>query len=441
MTRLCELRRLNSLKFLPWLAVLVLTAALPICAYAAGPKLQVLHSFTAGPDGLEPLAANLVADATGTLYGTTPNGGTDCFVGGQAGCGVVFKLSPPNFPGGVWKETILYRFNGGADGATPYAGLVLDSQGNLYGTTQNGGNFNGICAGQVDYGCGVVFELSPNSDGSWTETTIYAFTGQNGDGANPAANLVLDGSGNLYGTTELGGACPSNCGSLQGAGIVFELTPNGSQGWTETILYQFTDGADGGYPITGLIFDQQGNLYGTTVTGGMNHYGTVYQLTPPMVPGLQWTESILYAFSSAAGEPRGGVIFDNSGNLYGTTSFPYGTAFELSPAGNGVWTESTLYTFGQSRLNMPWAGLVSDNAGNLYGTASSGKFCGGVFRLQKHKGTWTEGEFGFFTGNNGPCGPLASLIFGKWGAVYGTSATGGKCSLHQGCGTVFAIFP
>jgi uncharacterized repeat protein (TIGR03803 family) len=409
-----------------------------VSAYAAVPKLQVLHSFTGGTDGYEPLA-NLVADAAGNLYGTTVEGGTTEYCGG-IGCGIVFELVAPKSANGVWKENVLYRFTGSADGAYPEAGLVLDDQGNLYGTTQIGGIFDGLCvAGQTDLGCGVVFELSPNLGGSWAETVIHGFTGQNWDGAYPVANLIFDSSGNLYGTTELSAGCPSSCGFLDGDGIVFELTPNGSQNWTETILYQFDNGVDGAAPLAGLVFDQSGNLYGTTSTNGANELGTVFELTPPILQGGQWTISTLYSFANS-GVPRGGVIFDKAGNLYGTTSSSNGTVFELSPAGNGVWTESTLYAFGEGRTAMPYGGLVSDRSGNLYGT-TIGKTCGCAFRMQNNKGNWNESELDFFTGQNGPCGPAAGLIFGKWGAVYGTSASGGKCSSPGGCGTVFGILP
>ena len=158
-----------------------------------------------------------------------------------------------------------------------------------------------------------------------------------------------------------------------------------------------------------------------------------------MVQGAQWAESTLYSFAATAGRPRGSVIFDDLGNLYGTTSLPDGTVFELMPEGSGVWTESTLYTFG-IRTNMPYAGLVADSSGNLYGT-TSGRYCGGVFRLHNDNGRWNEAESDFFTGQNGPCVPLAGLIIGKWSAGYGTTAGGGKCSINGGCGTVFGILP
>jgi hypothetical protein len=167
--------------------------------------------------------------------------------------------------------------------------------------------------------------------------------------------------------------------------------------------------------------------------------GAVFELTPPIVQGQQWTLSVLYAFTSGGGS-RGNLIFDKAGNIYGTGANGNGTVFELSPSGGGAWSESTLYEFGQGHAIEPWAGLISDKAGNLYGT-TEGKFCGAVFRLQPSQGSWSEAELDFFAGQNEPCNLAASLIFGKWGAAYGTSVAGGKCSIKNGCGTVFGILP
>lgn len=406
---------------------LVAFALLSVGAFAAGPKLQVLHSFSGGTDGYQPLAT-MVADAAGNLYGTTPAGGSNtlCLGGAYAGCGTVFKLTPPTKRGGAWKETILYRFSG-ADGAFPAAGLVMDKAGNFYGTTEEGGTFNGVCSNAfIDYGCGLVFELSPRAGGTWAETVLYEFVGQS-DGASPVANLAFDASGNLYGTTQGGGAV--------GAGTVYELSPNGSQGWSETVLYQFQSGFDGAFPLAGVTLDQTGNLYGTTEAGGAIGPGTVFKLSPPQMQGGSWTENILYSFTASAGEPYGVLIFDKAGNLYGTTSWPKGNVFELIPSAGDSWTEIQLYAFGSTRISVPLAGLTLDNIGNLYGTAT-GDFCGGVFRLQPHSGSWNEAELDFFTGHDGPCGPSASLTFGKFSGVYGTTAGGGESNL----GSVFAIY-
>lgn len=229
----------------------------------------------------------------------------------------------------VWSqptEQVLYNFKGGSDGAEPDASLVFDGAGNLYGTTYYGGA----------NGSGTVFELTPSKAG-WTETVLHSFTGS--DGALPSAGLILDGGGNLYGTTQAGGAA--------GFGVVFELSPSRA-GWTETVLYSFTGGNDGRGPVGGVVFDSGGNLYGTTSGGGYPiGGGTVFELTPS---GGGWTENILYAFNASNGAPNGsglhaGVVFDRAGNLYGTTVFGgtnyWGTIFELTPS-NGNWIETTL---------------------------------------------------------------------------------------------------
>jgi uncharacterized repeat protein (TIGR03803 family) len=421
----------SSVNFANWFAVVICTLVAPAYTYASAPQMQTLHSFVGETDGAAPVAS-LVADSAGNVYGTTSAGGskTSCLGSAQIGCGVVFELSPPRNPGGAWKETVLYRFTGGSDGAMPVAGLVFDQAGNLYGTTGEGGTFDGLCStDQLDYGCGVVFELSPQAGGTWSESVLYAFTGL-GDGYYPAANLIFDESGNLYGTSELGGNCA-------GCGTVFELSPNGSQGWTENTLYQFESGLDGGLPVAGLVFDQSGNLYGTTKSGGTGA-GTVFELMPPTQQGQPWTEEPLYEFPGYIGAPESTLIFDAAGNLYGTASNGNGAVFELSPSANGTWNETTLYIFGKHHSSGPWAGLIADSAGNLYGT-TAGKVCGSVYRLQA--GSWNESELYFFSGNQTPCYPEASLTFGKWGAVYGTTESSGSCKQTDGCGTVFGILP
>ncbi len=215
----------------------------------------VLHSFGSGTDGASPFVG-LIFDAAGNLYGTTTYGGT-------YGVGTVFELTPT--AGGDWLETVLYSFgiNGLSDGGYPWAGLIFDAAGNLYGTTFYGGTYNR----------GTVFELTPMSGGGWTETVLHSFNPNNGtDGFNPYAGLIFDAAGNLYGTAYYGGS--------YGGGTVFELTPAAGGGWTETVLRSFGNGTDGFWPYAGLIFDHAGNLYGTTEYGGTHNYGTVFELTP-----------------------------------------------------------------------------------------------------------------------------------------------------------------
>jgi uncharacterized repeat protein (TIGR03803 family) len=224
----------------------------------------VLYGFDASaahPDGTTPQGA-MVMDSNGILYGTTSRGGITAACN-HTGCGTVFALLPPVPPSTAWTEQLLWRFGGAAtlDGAFPSGGLILDAAGNLYGTTQTGGSHN----------LGTVFELSPVGGGVWFQSRTYHFAG--GDGATPVANLIMDGSGNLYGTTQFGGA--------SGHGTVFKLVPTAGT-WNETILHSFTGGvADGANPTGNVIMDAAGNLYGTTTSGGAHgNYGTVFQITP-----------------------------------------------------------------------------------------------------------------------------------------------------------------
>jgi uncharacterized repeat protein (TIGR03803 family) len=349
-------------------------------------------------------------------------------------------------------EQVLYAFQGGNDGYTPSSSLISDSSGNLYGTTSSGGG--GSCA------CGTVFELSPSTSGTWSETVIYRFQGGT-DGSLPSSGLILDQAGNLYGTTSDGG--PDD------AGTVYELTPNGAGGWTETILYSFQGAPDGAQP-NGVVFDQLGNLYGTTAAGGNalcdsdqnQDCGTIFELIPN--GGGSWTEKILYEFPSLSADgyvPTGGLIFDQSGNLYGTTGLGgtgqcvgiggCGTAFELSPAGGGAWTFTLLYSFqGGAAGNYPNGALVLDGSGNLYGTTQMGGSgqcssdgCGTVFKLSPNGSASTETTLYSFRGGTDGNYPAAGLIFDSTGNLYGTTRNGGDatCNSGNGCGTVFELSP
>jgi len=252
---------------------------------------SVLHSFTGGSDGAGPVS-DLIADASGNLYGTTQYGGTGNCTGG---CGTVFKVTADG------QETVLYSFKGVADGASPInrGGLVADAQGNLYGTTFLGGASR----------AGTVFKVAPDG----TKTTLYTFLGVS-DGKQPAGGLTMDEAGNLYGTTQYG------------FGTIFKLTPDG----TKTTLYSFMNGTDGSAPFTNLILDAEGNLYGTTYTGGSNVLGSVYKLAP------DGTFTTLYSFVGGNDGffPGAGLFMDARGNLYGTTvggggADAAGTVFEV----------------------------------------------------------------------------------------------------------------
>src|ERR1035441_9689320 len=251
------------------------------------------------------------------------------------------------------QEKVLYSFYGGTDGNGPEAGLIFDAAGNLYGTTGAGGTAN----------TGTAFELTPTAGGGWTEKVLYSFGAYGTDGVVPYAGLIFDAAGNLYGTTYAGG-------TYYQYGTVFELTPAAGGGWTEKVLHNFVaNGTDGYYPWAGLAFDRFGNLYGTTSTGGTYEGGIVFELTPAGSGG--WTETVLHRFGNAmdGSGPLAGLIFDAAGNLYGTTSGggTYdGTVFELTPAGGGSWTEKVLWSFGSGTDGFaPQVGLVDRKSTRL----------------------------------------------------------------------------
>jgi uncharacterized repeat protein (TIGR03803 family) len=277
----------------------------------------VVHSFRCNVDGANPITS-LVLDSSGNIFGTAT-------YGGSTGDGTVFELSP-SITGG-YTETLLHTFRGGADGEIPFAGLTMDSSGNLYGTTVAGGN--NACAG----GCGVVFKLSKSSV-VWTFTTIHQF--RFGDGWAPEAVLTIDSAGNLYGTTEVGG--PNGTSQGNGYGVVFELSPNGG-GWTEKTIYAFTGGTDGSVSRSPVILDSAGNLYGAN-SGYPGYYGTIFELTPDGSAG--WTEGTIYDWSSSTYyqgvSPIGPIVRDSAGNIYGTNEFGGATAYEYCVEGDGCGT-------------------------------------------------------------------------------------------------------
>ena len=422
--------------------ILVVAAMVPtIGTRAAAQAEKVIYNFTVygtfngGPSG------GLIFDASGNLYGTT-------FLGGTDNCGRVFELTPQ--ASGGWTEKVLHNFdNNGKDGCEPQGNLIFDSAGSLYGTTNVGGANND----------GIVFALKHNASGGWVEQVLHTFNRNGTDGYGPAAGLIFDSAGNLFGTTSLGGT--------NGAvGTVFELSPGSNGNWTEKALYDFSStGVNGAYPLENVTFDTAGNIYGTTAHGGTdnNNYGIVFQLTPKSGGG--WTENVLYSFSNGPnGDGPWGLVFDAAGNIYGTTTsggvgscnfegiVGCGTVFELSPKAGGGWTETVLYSFqGGNDGQYPRAGLVFDKAGNLYGTTANGGIyqrcnidnisiggCGTVFELVPNAGGgWTEKILHSFGNNMDGMIPEAGLIFDAVGNLYGTTFWGG---VHGG-GTVFKITP
>lgn len=366
-------------------------ALLMACEIAAAQQATetVLHSFASVPTGVAPYGTP-VHDLAGNLYGTTQGGGT-----GDAG--VVYKLDTAG------KYHVLYNFTGGADGANPYAGVVLDAAGNLYGTTYYGGNASDGA------GKGVVYKVDPSGH----ETVLYTFTGGN-DGGNPYAGIVLDSVGNLYGTTVYGGS--SN------VGVLYKLTPSGQM----SVLHAFAGGSggtnvnDGANPYGGVIFDTAGNLYGTTYYGGRSGFGTIYKLTP------SGQETVLFAFVSTGNQgahPQASMVFGRAGNLYGTAS---NVVFEFEA--NGTYKVLALLHY-ETTGGLATAGVTLDNAGNLYGTTvreqgrgASQALYGTVYKLSA-SGQLTV--LYVFVPNEIGGGINSGVVLDRAGNVYGATSAGG----------------
>jgi uncharacterized repeat protein (TIGR03803 family) len=375
-------------------------------AFAAKIKETAAYSFAGGNDGGFP-QGGLVADAKGKMYGVTTSDGS-------GHNGVIFEVGKKS---GAWVETPLYTFTGGSDGGVPQAGLTIDSSGNLYGTTYQGGS-----------GSGVVFELSPGKKKTWNYSVLWTFTGGN-DGGEPSGRLTLDAKGNLYGTTTEGGTGV--------VGTVFELSPNGKS-WAETVLYNFTGNNDGGEPMGNVLLGSDGNIYGTTAGYGQDNYGVVYKLTPS---NGGWTQSVLHAFQgSTDGEvPRDGLIQDASGTLYGTTAGfddSYGNVFSLSTSGSNY---TVIYNIPSCQScytgNGPWQTVTMDSSGALYGTtlADGENNLGEVFKLTPGQNNqWTATVLYAFQGSAASNYPYSTVLINK-GKLYGTSqGSAGQAGFYPG---------
>lgn len=420
---------------------------------------QTLYAFrSGGAAGCYP-AGTLLRDETGALYGAT------LLCGGYNG-GTVFRLNPPS-PGETrWTISLLHTFTGGNDGNWPEANLAMDASGALYGTALLGGQ-------DLE---GVVYKLTPPLPGGtkWTESVLHAFhhnfaTGDR-DGDGPGAGLLMDGSGALYGTTLVGGN-PSTSGV--GFGTVFKLTPPapGQTTWTETVLYRFAGGSDGEDPASTLVADGTGALYGTTLYGGRGTCtddleiivgcGTIFKLIPP-APGYKaWKKTTLHRFTGGTdgGSPRGALLLDASGALYGATlqggkgkctgGIPAtvigcGMVFKLTPPqpGQTVWKETVLHSFQGPDGAFPLGGVTKDTAGNLYGTASGGGQYGDglAFKLTPPLpgGTrWRQTVFHQFNISTSGDGPTGELVADAGGNFFGVASSGGADLV----GTVFKIAP
>jgi uncharacterized repeat protein (TIGR03803 family) len=412
------------------LALVAIVAAVPSLG---SQTYQVIYNFGGPGERLLELAggnpvSGLTLDGHGNIFGTTTTGGPTNYENCFPGCGTVFELSP-NGHGG-WSNQLIRGFQGYlVDGGSPSAPVIFDRLGNLYVITNCtfdcasnlGGNvvmltptpagqwsekvlhgFGDGCVNQFyPYGTGspiqcsialgsngqlygatvnggqdfdgAVFNLGQISITHWRYLILYSFTG-GADGDRPQGLVILDQSGDIYGTTGAGGAAVM--------GVVYRLTPNqGSQGWTQMVLYSFQGGiSDGANPIAGVVMDGLGNIYGTTSQGGSANMGTVFMLTPQA--NGDYTETVLYSFQGGndAATPNSTLTFDAAGNLYGTAgggSFGQGTLFKLTPVGGGHWTESLVHTFtGGMDGGLPYGGVTIDESGNLFGTASVGGLFG-----------------------------------------------------------------
>ena len=342
----------EKLPFYALRKILAVASLLVFQSAISSAAVKVLHSFVPSPAGFGS-TANLIQDSAGNLYGTTQ---TD----GIYGLGTVFRLEP--LANGKWQESVIHSFAGGDDdGSTPVGGLVFDAAGNLYGTTVLGGT--GVC--QYGNDCGTVFKLSPRQGGRWTESILYDFQPPP-DGSSPIGNLVIDSKGNLFGVTEYGGTGEGG----GGGGVVFELAPDSQGQWTETIIHTFEGGNDGALPLAGLVFDQRGNLYGTTSGESSIGAGTVFELTPEQ--NGTWAHSVLYNFDAYNASTQSSLVFDSAGNLYGTGlsgpgvgcgGYGCGFVFELTSDSNAGWTYNTLYVFDGVRGEL--LTYAPDSAGNV----------------------------------------------------------------------------
>ena len=376
---------------------------------------QILYSFAGDEDG-EYIDSDVAIDAAGNLYGTS-------VLGGEFGGGTVWQLSPI---GDTWVHTVIYSFTGSADGGEPYKGVTLDAAGNLYGTAVTGGS--GSCEG----GCGVTYKLT-KSGSTWTQSVIHAFNGA--DGSGPGSRVTLDNHGNVYGMTPTGGA--------DGLGTIYRIHPRSDGSWAFRVIHTFTGGADGSSGSAGKMIFRNGHLFGAATTGGLG-YGTVFELRPTTTG--EWGFKTLYSFQGApdGSFPYGALLFDNDGNIFGTTYYGgtdgLGTVYQLTRGAGGIWTDQVLYSFqsGQDG-NSSISNLVADMAGNLYGTTSEGGLGSGtIFKLMPNpNGTWTESLPHLFLGSPDGAFPYAGMTGDGTGVFYGATVHGGA----DGEGSVYKFTP
>ncbi len=396
-------------------ALIIMLASLALTAIVSQPALAQTFNVIYSFN-IGPIGvfpyAGVTLDTHGNVYGTNNAYGV--------GYGTVYKLA---YRDGVWMASPLYEFQGGNDGAFPASRVVFGPDGSLYGTTSEGGG-----TGCRSLGCGTVFKLTPPAticravQCPWTETVLYRFTG-GADGAVPEyGDIIFDSAGAIYGTTSGNYAC---------FGSVYKLSKSGGV-WTETTLWTFTGGSDGFFPNGGVTFDRSGNLYGTMDTG-------VFELSPS---GGGWNETVLHTFQieTEGDGSLAGVIFDNVGNLYGDTfgggPEEGGALFEMMPGG-GSWNFQVLYPFNRGNGTVG-TGLIFDNAGNLYGVrGSDAQDDGEVFKLALVDGSWTYTTIHQFSGGNQGASPYEGVVMDANGNLWGTASAGGA----HNYGMVYEITP
>ena len=415
-----------------------------------GDNETVLWTFSGSTDGNTPLSG-IIRDAGGSLYGTTRSGGYHPYYPG-----VIYQLIPN---GSNSTEILLHEFSG-TDGYWPYAALVFDSKGNLYGTTSGGGNtWNGGVSGPCNgWGCGTVFEL--NKASGWTEYVLYNF--QDGaDGGVPRGPVTFDPHGNLYGTTHEGGNVSCTIGAPYGCGTIFKLTPSGNN-WIKITIHAFS-GTDGAFPASRLAIDAHGNLFGTALGGtgtscSTDGCGVIFKLSGH---GSSWTETVIHDFTGGSDggmiptQSQTGLLADTKGNLYGATSaggkYGDGLVYELTHTGS-TWREKVLFNFSSTTAaKNPTGELSFDAHGDLFGSAGGGSDtcpggrhnapCGTVYELSPTiKGLWKETDLYSFADNGGGFNPNGGLAINAAGDIFGTTQSTDVGNLSC-CGVVFELAP
>ncbi len=410
-------------------AMFVVCCAGLVAGVASAQTFEVLHSFGASGDGQVP-SGGLAVDQAGNLYGPTYLGGTG---GGEFcvpyGCGTVFQLVRQ--ADGSWEENILHSFVGGDDGGFPTEPVVLDRRDIVYGPV---GCATTDCGTQPG---GTIYALTPSQQGTWAKSTIVTFDGSNGD-ANTGCWLTVASVGHIFGVCQDGG--------LQNLGLAFMLAHSSALNWYELPLHSFLGSLEGDTekPDSPTVLDSTGKLYGTTSVGSSDGPGAVFEMKPNQ-GSSGWRESVLYNFTGGSdGGAPGGVVFGPDGNLYGAAHTGgvsgRGLIFKLTRNADRTWSYSTIYSFmNQVDGYQPYGTVIFDRAGNLYGVASGGAgcSCGVIYKLAPSGGQWTESVLYNFTNGSDGENPVSPLVLDAAGNLYGVTADGGL----NGGGVAFEVTP